>query len=140
LHEAGEGSWGTEESIFHQILVGRSVNQLRATFQQYLAITDKTIEHSIESEMSGELKMGMLAIVKSINNRQAFLAERLYKAMKEGLGTDDKTLIRIVTTRAEWDLRLIMQEFESQFGRTLQHWIAGETSGDYKRVLLALCR
>ena len=62
LYAAGEKKWGTDESKFHTILVSRSYAQLRATFQEYAKVANKDIEDSIRSEMSGDLKNGMLSI------------------------------------------------------------------------------
>lgn len=54
--------WGTDEAVFNSILVSQSYPQLRAVFEQYNVIAGKDIEDSIKSEMSGDLKAGMLAI------------------------------------------------------------------------------
>lgn len=64
LLDAGEKKWGTDESRFHTILVSRSYAQLRATFQEYAKICNNDIEDTISSEMSGDLKAGMLSIGK----------------------------------------------------------------------------
>ncbi|XP_078660364.1 annexin A5-like isoform X3 [Branchiostoma floridae x Branchiostoma belcheri] len=137
LYEAGEKKWGTDESKFNAILVSRSPAQLRATFDEYSRLCKYTMEQSIKREMSGDLEKGMLAIVKSVRDTPAFFAEKLYKSMK-GLGTDDDTLIRIVVTRCEVDMQLIKQAFQANYKQTLGRFIAGDTSGDYQRVLLAL--
>jgi hypothetical protein len=39
------------------------------------------------------------------------------------MGTDDRTLIRIIVTRAEVDMVQIKQEFQTQFGKTLDGFI-----------------
>ncbi|NXE53330.1 ANXA7 protein, partial [Dromaius novaehollandiae] len=70
-------------------------------------------------------------------NRPAFFAERLYHSMK-GAGTDDSTLIRIVVTRSEIDLVQIKQMFTQMYQKTLAAMIASDTSGDYRRLLLAI--
>ncbi|CAH1962058.1 unnamed protein product [Acanthoscelides obtectus] len=134
---AGESKWGTEESIFNQVLITRSYQQLRATFAEYERLTGKDIEESIKKEFSGDIQKGLLGIVKCVKSKVGYFAERLHEAMA-GLGTNDKTLIRIIVSRSEIDLADIKQAFQDKYGKALESWIAGDTSGDYKRVLLAI--
>lgn len=77
-------------------------------------------------------------LVKCIKNTPAYFAERLYKAMK-GAGTKDKTLIRIMVSRSEVDMLDIRQEYVKNYGKSLYTAISGDTSGDYKKLLLKLC-
>uniref|UniRef100_A0AAY4AC10 Annexin n=1 Tax=Denticeps clupeoides TaxID=299321 RepID=A0AAY4AC10_9TELE len=138
LYAAGENKVGTDESQFNAILCARSKPHLRAVFNEYQHMCGKDIEKSICSEMSGNLESGMVAVVKCIKNTPVYFAERLHKAM-HGAGTKDKTLIRIMVSRSEVDMLDIRQEFLRMYGKSLYTAISGDTSGDYKKLLLKLC-
>ncbi|XP_063338972.1 annexin A11b [Pelmatolapia mariae] len=138
LYAAGENKVGTDESQFNAILCARSKPHLRAVFQEYQHMCGKDIEKSICREMSGNLESGMVAVVKCIKNTPAYFAERLNKAMK-GAGTKDRTLIRIMVSRSEVDMLDIRQEYLKTYGKSLYTDISGDTSGDYKKLLLKLC-
>ncbi|XP_071371094.1 annexin A11a isoform X2 [Centroberyx affinis] len=138
LYAAGENKLGTDESKFNAILCARSKPHLRAVFHEYQQMCGRDIEKSISREMSGDLESGMLAVVKCIKNTPAYFAERLYKAMR-GAGTKDSALIRIMVSRSEVDLLDIRQEYVKNYGKSLYTHISGDTSGDYKKLLLKLC-
>uniref|UniRef100_A0A8C6PHM5 Annexin n=1 Tax=Nothobranchius furzeri TaxID=105023 RepID=A0A8C6PHM5_NOTFU len=138
LHAAGENKVGTDESQFNAILCARSKPHLRAVFHEYQQMTGREIEKSICREMSGNLESGMVAVVKCIKNTPAYFAERLQKSMK-GAGTKDRTLIRIMVSRSEVDMLDIRQEYLKAYGKSLYTTISGDTSGDYKKLLLKLC-
>uniref|UniRef100_G3PZR9 Annexin n=1 Tax=Gasterosteus aculeatus aculeatus TaxID=481459 RepID=G3PZR9_GASAC len=135
LYEAGEKKWGTDEAKFIDILCHRSVPQLR---QKYKTISKKTLQESIEGEMSGALEDLLVAVVKCVKNVPAYLAERIFKSMK-GAGTDESTLTRILVSRSEIDLLDIRAEYKKLFGFTLYSQLEGEVSGSYGEVLKRLC-
>jgi annexin A7/11 len=97
-------------------------------------------------------------IVECVQDKVLFFAHRLHKAM-EGAGTNDTSLIRIIISRSEIDLGNIKKSYEKVFNKTLYSAVKvsfeffvlivacadilflfrqSETSGDYKRALLAL--
>ncbi|XP_008296927.1 annexin A11b isoform X2 [Stegastes partitus] len=138
LYAAGENKVGTDESQFNAILCARSRPHLRAVFQEYQQMCGRDIEKSVCREMSGNLESGMVAVVKCIKNTPAYFAERLHKAM-QGAGTKDRTLIRIMVSRSEIDMLDIRQAYVRTYGKSLYTHISGDTSGDYKKLLLKLC-
>lgn len=140
LFQAGAKKWGTDESMFNRILCTLSHDQLKLVFEEYANVSGgKTIEAAIKSEMSGNLKDGMLAIVQCAQSKVDYFATRLYGAMK-GAGTDDPTLIRVIVSRSEVDLTLIKEAFERLYQKPLAKFVKDDCSGDYERILLALVK
>ncbi|KAK9751420.1 Reverse transcriptase (RNA-dependent DNA polymerase) [Popillia japonica] len=137
LLRAGELFHGTDESTFNAILCQRSRAQLRVIFSEYENLTGHNFETAIDNEFSGTAKDSLIDLVKCIRNKIDYMAERLYKSM-EGMGTDDRTLIRLVVSRSEIDLQEIKQVFEEKYGKSLADFINDDTSGDYKRCLLSV--
>jgi annexin A7/11 len=139
LYQAGEKILGTDESKFNQILCSQGYDQLRLVFQEYRKISSRGLDQAIKNEMSGDLEKGMLAIVSVVESKYGFFAHKLHSSMA-GAGTKDDALIRVVVTRCEVDMVQIKQEFQRLYGRPLESFIESDTSGDYKKVLLALVR
>ncbi|CAH8513689.1 unnamed protein product [Schistosoma turkestanicum] len=137
LYRAGEQKLGTDESRFVQVLISRSFAHLRLLFEEYSTIGKKNIEDTLKAEMHGDTLQAFLSIVSCIKNKPKYFAEKLHKSMK-GLGTDNRTLIRIIVSRCEVDLGIIKKEFLSLTGKTLESYIHDDTSGDFRLILLAL--
>ncbi|KAJ8380497.1 hypothetical protein SKAU_G00012750 [Synaphobranchus kaupii] len=138
LYEAGEKKWGTDESKFIDILCHRSVPQLRKTMVEYKSISGKTLQESIEGEMSGLLQELLVAVVKCVKNVPAYLAERLHYSMKGG-GTDEATLNRIMVSRSEIDMLDIRAEFKKLNDYSLLSAIESDGSGVHGDCLKILC-
>lgn len=62
LFAAGEGKLGTDEEVFNRVLSHGSFAHLRHVFQEYKAVSGRTIEQAVKDEMSGELQEAVLAI------------------------------------------------------------------------------
>ncbi|MGH0163308.1 UNVERIFIED_CONTAM: hypothetical protein FKN15_060184 [Acipenser sinensis] len=139
LYVAGENKVGTDESKFNAILCTRNKAHLRAVFHEYQQMCGRDIEKSICREMSGNLERGMVAIVKCVKNTPAFFAERLNKSMK-GMGTDDKTLIRIMVSRSEVDMLDIRQEYKRMYGKSLYTDISGMGTDDKTLIRIMVSR
>uniref|UniRef100_A0A915N140 Annexin n=1 Tax=Meloidogyne javanica TaxID=6303 RepID=A0A915N140_MELJA len=139
LYRAGEARLGTDESAFIAILSAQNYNQLRLIFNEYQKVSGHPIEQAIAAEFSGDIRDGLLAIIKSIKNRPAYFAELLYNSMK-GFGTRDTDLIRLVVTRSEIDLADIRSAYQQLYGTSLEQAIASDCSGAYKDGLIAIVK
>jgi len=65
------------------------------------------------------------------------LAEELKAAMK-GLGTDDSALVTIITSYSNAQIQELRQSYKRSFGTELLDDVKSETSGNFRKALLAL--
>ncbi|KAL8558385.1 hypothetical protein ACOMHN_019794 [Nucella lapillus] len=137
LSKAGEERWGTDEETFIRIFATRDYYQMRETWNQYVKLTQRDILNSVDRETSGDFKAGLRAVVMNIRSRPMFFAESLVKAMK-GLGTDERTLIRIIVSRSEIDMVQIKKCFLDLTKKTLWRWLKEDTSFNFKKLLQSI--
>lgn len=62
IFQAGEGQAGTDECEINSVLCQRTLPQLQATLVAYQELTGNDLRESIESETSGAVQDGYLAI------------------------------------------------------------------------------
>jgi len=128
---------GTNEDVFINIFAGRSFNHLNAVYTAYASQYGKTMETVIRSEFSGDMANLLLDIIQYSKNKVTYLAQRLHYTM-DGAETLDHSLMRLIIGRCEIDLGDVKVEYQRLYGRTLASDVSGDTSGDYKKALLAL--
>lgn len=78
----------------------------------------------------------------SMNSKRIFghceiLLQVINKAIV-GLGTDEDSLTRAIVSRAEIDTMKIREEYSKMFKSNLDEDVIGDTSGDYKDILMIL--
>ena len=137
LYEAGEKKWGTDDSVFNRIFALRSPMEIACISRAYHKLTGHTVLQAINNEFSGDIKKLLTAVVYAVISPSEFFATKVNKAIK-GLGTNDKLLIRIMVTRNEIDMNHIKQYYKQLFKKDMIDDIKGDTSGDYRKLLLRL--
>ncbi|KAJ3719908.1 hypothetical protein C8R42DRAFT_672136 [Lentinula raphanica] len=148
LYKAGQGKIGTDEITFCDIIINRSRPHLAALCDAY-ARKYKSLTKVIKSEFSGHMRQTLLFIVEGAKPKHAMEfgpgvwrdAKLLEKSMK-GLGTKDKQLVRRIV-RYHWDkprFEAIKAAYHKKYRKSLEGRVAGETSGDYKKLLVAIVR
>ncbi|KAL3502122.1 hypothetical protein ACH5RR_036571 [Cinchona calisaya] len=137
LYKAGEKKLGTDEKTFIRIFSERSRAHLAAVDSAYHNMYGNSLKKAVKSETSGLFEFGLVTILQCAVNPAKYFAKVLRKAMK-GLGTSDKTLIRVIVTRAEIDMQYIKEEYRRKHGKSLNDAVHSETSGHYRAFLLSL--
>jgi len=137
LYKAGVAAWGTEESVFNEVFMMSSPAQLYAVCHAYKDLYQQDLTDAIRSEMSGDLKRAYTNLIESVRSLPTLYAKLLYSTM-EGMGTNDRALIRILVSRSERDLQTIADEFQLIYKKSVASMVDGDTSGDYGKLLLAI--
>ncbi|VDD81476.1 unnamed protein product [Mesocestoides corti] len=137
LYQGGEAKLGTDEETFTRIFCTRSWKQLRRINELYIENYGHDLIKAISKETSGDYKMALTRIMETAHSVKKTVAEMLYKSMK-GAGTNDDNLIRIILAYSEHNLARIREIFDITYEKTLVKMIEGDTSGDYRRYLLAI--
>ncbi|THU80929.1 Annexin [Dendrothele bispora CBS 962.96] len=160
LYDAGQGKIGTDEIAFCDVLVNRSRQHLSVLFEVYEK-KHKKLSKVIKSEFSGQLRDTLLYIVqgakalkdksKSKEHRPTVATAETWGIMRDvklleesmkGAGTKDKDLVRRIV-RLHWStnrFRLIKRAYAAKYDKSLEDRVKSETSGDYRKLLLAVMR
>lgn len=89
---------------------------------------------ALKGALSGSLETVILGLMKSTAQ---FDASEIKTSIK-GLGTDEETLIEILCSRSNDELVEIKKVYKELFKKELDKDVAGDTSGNFAKLLLAL--
>lgn len=77
------------------------------------------------------------AIIRCMNCPEKYF-EKVIRLAINKMGTDEGALTRVITTRAEVDMKAIKDEYQRRNSVPLDSAIVKDTTGDYEDFLLAL--
>ena len=102
--------------------------------EKYKSKVGKDLIDDIEKHISGDLKTALSALYREPVEYDAYL---LYKAMK-GIGSDKDVIAEIVSFRNFDRLSKIKVKFKEMYKKDLISELKGETSGDFREIVLKL--
>ncbi|XP_056379156.1 annexin A1-like [Hyla sarda] len=127
---------GVDEGPIIEILTNRTNcerQQIKTTYQQQ---TGKCLDDALKKALSSHLEEVVLALMKTPAQYDA----HCLKGAVKGLGTDEATLIEILVSRDNRELREINKVYKEEFKKELSKDVASDTSGDFQKALLALIK
>ncbi|XP_047674564.1 annexin A1a [Tachysurus fulvidraco] len=127
---------GVDEDTIISVLVKRTNEQRQQIKAAYQKATSKPLDAALVKALSGELEEVVLALLKT---PAQYDAQQLKLAMK-GLGTDEDTLIEILASRTNKEIRDLKNAYKEEFKKDLEADIKSDTSGHFRDCLLALCK
>lgn len=125
---------GVDEQTIIDILTKRTYSQRREIAFAYEKRAKKDMISALKGALSGSLESVILGLMKSTTQ---YDASELRGSIK-GLGTDEDTLIEIVCSRSNSELVEIKKVYKELFKKEVENDVAGDTSGNFAKLLLAL--
>ncbi|MCI4392472.1 hypothetical protein PGIGA_G00146280 [Pangasianodon gigas] len=127
---------GVDEDTIIEVLVKRTNDQRQQIKAAYQKTTGKALDVALKGALKGELEEVVLALLRT---PAQYDAQQLKLAMK-GLGTDEDTLIEILASRTNKEIRDLKMAYKEEFKKELEADIKSDTSGHFCEGLLALCK
>lgn len=125
---------GTDEKALINVLCKRTSAQRAQITLAFKSGYGKDLEAKIKSETSGRFEDVLVALTLT---RPELLARELNKAVA-GLGTKDGTLIEILCSGTNQEIREINAAYMRKYGKAMESDIADDTSGVFKQLLVCL--
>ena len=133
LRDAMKG-FGTDEAALIKIVANRTNQQRMAIKEAYKTAFGRDLISDLKSELRGKLEDAMVAL---FTEPIEYDCDSLKNAMK-GVGTDEDSLIEIITSRPNWMLKKIKEKNKEKYKKDLESAIKSETSGDLERLLVSI--
>jgi hypothetical protein len=133
----GLKSYGTDVNLFKDVFLEKSREDLILISRAFFELYKKSLYDSIESETSGRNSKLLKGILFGVITPAQWFAKKAFKSI-EGLGTDEKTLNRVMVSRAEVDMDAIREYYFRDRKTDIKNDIHGDTSGTYRKILINL--
>ncbi len=133
LRKAMEG-FGTDEGTLIKVIANRTNRQRQQIKAQYKATYGRDLIEDLKKETHGKLEDSFVAL---FTDPIEYDADSLRGAMK-GAGTNEDTLIEIISSRTPQQMAAIKDCYQKKFSRNLEEDVKKETSGTLQKILITL--
>ena len=117
-----------------QIVTHRSNEQRQKIMQEYYHQYQINLHEEFLNNLSGNFKETIISLFYTPTDYDCY---QIYKAV-DGLGTNEETLIEIISSRTNEELNKIKQRYPQMYQRDLVELIKSETSGHLQKILITL--
>ena len=132
-----EDDWFNDEKIFENIFCKKSPEELVMIARYYYKKKGISLLDAIEKNATGKNKEILKEVFINTINPCELYAEKIHNAIK-GIGTNDKVLIRVLSSRGDIDMDDIREMYNWKYKQNMIDDIAGDTSGPYKDLLIKI--
>ncbi|VDL59602.1 unnamed protein product [Hymenolepis diminuta] len=133
LKKAMDGM-GTDEAMIVDILGTRTSHQRVEIAEAYKASYGEDLRKRLRSELSGDFKKLVSLMFYTIPELKARI---IYDAV-HGPGTDESALVEVICTSTNSEIEQLKKDYAKTTEDSLEEDIKDDTSGYFKRILVAL--
>ncbi len=126
--------YGTDEDTLIKIIANRTTSDRLKIKEEWKKINGTDLIEDLKKELHGKMEEAMTAL---FTDPIDYDCDSLRKAMS-GLGTNEDTLIEIISSRSNDTLKKIIERYQQKFNRNLEEDIKKETHGTLQNVLISL--
>jgi len=138
IYKAGQGKFGTNETGLFKILSQRPAVYLKTMNLQYADKYGFTIVKVLETELGGKVEEAATFMLGMKLKPYETIA-KLIKTACAGFGTNE-LLLTCALIRYQLVMKKVMEAHIEYFGKSVEERVESETRGDYKKLLLEVCR
>jgi len=125
---------GTDEQAIIDVICHRSNKQRQEIILAFKQSFGRDLMEDIKSEISGNFLAVVQALFRTPAEQDAFI---IHHAVK-GAGTDEEALIEVICTRNNAEIAAFKVAYQKLFKHDLEKDVIGDTSGDFKRIMVSL--
>ncbi|GAU94580.1 hypothetical protein RvY_06323 [Ramazzottius varieornatus] len=124
---------GTDEKAIIDVLARRSIGQRLHIANIYKTMFGKDLITQLKSELSGNFEDAVVALLTPPEIYDAMTS----RTAMAGAGTDEATLIEVICSRSNAELMALKAAYKFLYKKDLEKDIEGDTSGFFRKLLLA---
>lgn len=134
LRKAMKG-FGCDDDGLIEVLCRRNNAQRQEIQKVFKTDYGKDLIENIKSETRGNFEDLLVALLMPTLD---FYCKEIYDACA-GIGTDEEVLIEVLCTLSNQEINMIKERYREMYKDDLESVLIGETSGNFKRLLVSLC-
>lgn len=127
--------FGCDEKVLIDIICSRNNQQRQEIAKVFKTNFGKDLIENIQSETRGNFETLLVALLTPTLD---YYCKEIKDAMS-GIGTDEDVLIEILCTLSNFEIMTIKEHYQRRYKQDLESAIKGDTSGNFKRLLVSLC-
>jgi len=138
LYKAGEGRFlGTDHKVFIEVIAQSSREHVNAIYARYAEKHGERFDKVVRSQMGGDTAK---ALANLVTPHHVLYAEKIVRSLHGALGVHNADLIRIITSQRGRHLAHAGRYYLEVVTKTVSSSISNALSGDYKKLMFAICQ